>query len=108
MDRFPSVHNEQGFKDGKFHSFRHFFCSNCVNACVPERMVMERLGQQDSEMLRHYYHLNDQESGRRMGPLNPLGSDVEVPSDEGSRHQFLIQNGGIGLGFSENTAGRQP
>jgi integrase len=85
IDRFPSVDDEQGFKDGRFHSFRHFFCSSCANTCIPERMVMEWLGHQDSEMVRHYYHLNDQESRRRMDQLNPLGGDVEGRSDAGSQ-----------------------
>lgn len=85
MDRFPSAVDEQGFKDGRFHSFRHFFCSSCSNARVPERMVMEWLGHHSSEMVRHYYHLNDRESRRQMEQVNPLGGDTEGRSDDGSQ-----------------------
>lgn len=81
--RFPSPDDEQGFKDGRFHSFRHFFCSSCADNGVPERMVMEWLGHQDSEMVRHYYHLNDDESRRRMDQLDPLGGNVVDRSGNG-------------------------
>lgn len=75
-DRFPAATGEQGFKDGRFHSFRHYFCSQCANANIPERMVMEWLGHADSEMVRHYYHLHDEEARRRMNQLNLLGRSV--------------------------------
>lgn len=98
MESFPCADDEQGFKDGRFHSFRHYFCSCCANNGVPERMVMEWLGHQDSEMIRHYYHLHDEEAKRRMNNLNFLGGadgrsvggkeerlskeDVEPPTSE--------------------------
>jgi hypothetical protein len=34
---------------------------------------MEWLGHADSAMVRHYYHLNDEESLRQMDQLDPLG-----------------------------------
>lgn len=58
-DRFPTHGGEQGFSDGRLHSFRHYFCSTCANSGVPERVVMAWLGHQDSEMVAHYYHLHD-------------------------------------------------
>lgn len=70
---FPSQEGEQGFADGRLHSFRHYFCSTCANNGVPERMVMDWLGHADSEMIRHYYHLYDEEARRRMGELDFLG-----------------------------------
>ena len=45
-----------------------------VNDNVPERMVMDWLGHQDSAMIRHYYHLHDDESRRRMNQLDFLGT----------------------------------
>ncbi|MCC9602122.1 hypothetical protein LOC67_16300 [Stieleria sp. JC731] len=36
---------------------------------------MEWLGHSDSEMVRHYYHLSDDESCRKMDQLNLLGGD---------------------------------
>ena len=61
-------------------------------------MVMDWLGHADSEMIRHYYHLHDEEARRRMDGLDFLGGaggrstggngdqlneeDVESQSDE--------------------------
>ena len=73
--QFPTDEGERGFKDGRFHSFRHYFCSTCANSGVPERMVMDWLGHADIEMIRHYYHLHDEEARRRMNTINFLGSD---------------------------------
>lgn len=72
-EKFPSGENEKGFADGRFHSFRHYFCSTCANSGVPERIVMNWLGHADSEMIRHYYHLHDDEAKRRMDNLDFLG-----------------------------------
>lgn len=71
--QFPITNGEKGFGDGRLHSFRHYFCSTCANSGVPERMVMEWLGHVDSEMVRHYYHLHDDEARRRMAALDFLG-----------------------------------
>jgi integrase len=70
--RFPRT-GHKGFRDGRLHSFRHYFCSTCANSGVPERMVMEWLGHVDSEMVRHYYHLHDAEARQRMAGLDFLG-----------------------------------
>ncbi len=72
--QFPTPEGSKGFKDGRLHSFRHAYCSQCANSNVPERMVMHWLGHQDSTMIRHYYHLHDEESRRRMDQLNFLGT----------------------------------
>jgi len=65
-DSFPSQDDETGFKDGRLHSFRHFFCSMCANNNAPEQLVMEWLGHQESRMVRHYYHAHDAEAQRQM------------------------------------------
>ena len=70
---FPSEGDEKGFEDGRFHSFRHYFCSKCANSNVAERIVMKWLGHADSEMIRHYYHLHDEEAKRQMNHLDFLG-----------------------------------
>jgi integrase len=72
--QFPAADGERGFRHGRLHSFRHYFCSTCANNGVPERMVMDWLGHADSEMIRHYYHLHDEEAQRRMNSLNFLGN----------------------------------
>lgn len=69
-ERFPTPDGEQGFADGTPHSFRHFFCSMCANAGVPERMVMTWLGHRNSEMVRHYYHVRDPEARRQMARVS--------------------------------------
>ncbi len=74
QERFPTPPGEKGFRDGRLHSFRHAFCSRCANENVPERMVMDWLGHHDSAMIRHYYHLHDDESRRRMNQMDFLGT----------------------------------
>lgn len=64
--RFPTSAGEKGFEHGRLHSFRHFFCSQCANKGVPERVVMDWLGHADAEMVRRYYHLDHEESRRQM------------------------------------------
>ncbi|MDB5348489.1 MAG: integrase family protein [Schlesneria sp.] len=64
--QFPSAVDELGFVDGRLHSFRHYFCSNCANSKVPERVLMKWLGHRNSRMVHRYYHLHDEESIRQM------------------------------------------
>lgn len=67
--KFPTIVGETGFEHGRLHSFRHYFCSACANERVPERVVMNWLGHADSDMVRLYYHLFDDESRRQMRGL---------------------------------------
>ncbi len=71
--RFPAPDDQVGFRGGRLHSFRHFFCSACANTGVPEQVVMTWLGHRDSDMVRHYYHLHDDEAQRQMRRLDFLG-----------------------------------
>ncbi len=64
--RFPSRADERGFIDGRLHSFRHYFCSNCANQGTKERVLMNWLGHRNSRMVHRYYHLHDEESIRQM------------------------------------------
>ncbi len=64
--RFPAAAGEKGFEDGRLHSFRHFFCSQCANNSVPERVLMTWLGHSDASMIKRYYHLSTEESQRQM------------------------------------------
>jgi integrase len=68
-ERFPTSEGEVGFGSGRLHSFRHYFCSRCANSGVPEQVVMSWLGHADSKMVRHYYHLHDDEAQRQMKRL---------------------------------------
>ena len=93
MERFPTSEGERGFMHGRLHSFRHYFCSTCANNSVPERMVMDWLGHADSEMIRHYYHLHDEEAKRRMDSLDFLGGagGRSVGQTEGNNEQEDVE-----------------
>jgi integrase len=81
-ERFPSDHDEIGFKDGRLHSFRHYFCSVCANSGVPEQMLMKWLGHKSSTMVRRYYHLHDEESQRQMKRVAITGTTISDTSGE--------------------------
>jgi integrase len=70
--RFPTPAGEVGFRDGRLHSFRHFFCSICADDGVAEAVVMAWLGHRNSDMVRHYYHLFDAEAKRQMQRVRSL------------------------------------
>ena len=67
---FPAPDGENGFADGRLHSFRHFFCSWCANAYTNLQMLQGWLGHQDSKMVNRYYHMNDGDARRQMGRLS--------------------------------------
>jgi integrase len=71
--KFPAADGETGFADGRLHSFRHYFCSTCANDSVPEQVVKEWLGHSDSKMVKHYYHLHQDEAQRQMKRLDFFG-----------------------------------
>lgn len=71
-EQFPSSDEEIGFKNGRLHSFRHYFCSWCANSGVSEQAVMDWLGHRDSAMVRHYYHLHDPQAQLQMLKLGTI------------------------------------
>jgi integrase len=83
-EQFPTPEGEVGFKDGRLHSFRHYFCSVCVNTGVPEQVVMRWLGHQDSKMVKHYYHLHDDEAQRQMQRVKFVGGSATKGVAEGT------------------------
>jgi len=83
-EQFPTPEGETGFQDGRLHSFRHYFCSTCANTGVPEQVVMRWLGHQDSLMVRHYYHLHDDEAQRQMQRVNFVGGSATKGVTEGT------------------------
>lgn len=78
-ETFSAMSGVQGFASGRFHSFRHYFCSVCANEGVPEQMLMTWLGHADSDMVRHYYHVHDGEARRKMNGINFLGGTADGP-----------------------------
>jgi len=73
--QLPSPEDEIGFRDGRLHSFRHFFCSLCASRGVPQRMVMRWLGHRESRMVEHYYHLHDEEARRQVSRIKLFDED---------------------------------
>ena len=57
-DQFPTPAGELGFINGRLHSCRHYFASQCAAAGFSEQLVMAWLGHRDSKMARHYFHLH--------------------------------------------------
>jgi len=53
---FPSEDDEVGFKDGRFHTFRHFFVSQCFAAGIPETDIRDWVGHSDSKIVELYRH----------------------------------------------------
>jgi integrase len=72
-DKFPTAEGDVGFEHGRLHSFRHYFCSVAAQAGTAEHTVMSWLGHSSSKMVRHYFHLHDDESRRQMQRINFLG-----------------------------------
>ncbi len=79
-EQFPQDLDEPSFVDGRLHSFRHYFCSTCANAAVPERILMAWLGHRNSKMVQHYYHLHDDESKKHMARISQNGSSTNPDS----------------------------
>jgi integrase len=83
--RFPSPQSGPGFADGRLHSFRHYFCSQCATSGVPELAVMDWLGHQSSGMVRHYFHLHDRQAQEQMARVTfvPGAGGVVPPAGSG-------------------------
>jgi site-specific recombinase XerD len=86
-DRALMIADESGFVDQKADRrstkssrSRHI----PIHKGIPERIVMEWLGHSDSEMVKIYYHLSDEESRRKMDQLDLLG-DGDGCSDVGDK-----------------------
>jgi integrase len=71
--RFPGTPGKKSLRDGRLHSFRHYFCSVSATSGVPEQMLMNWLGHQDSKMVHHYYHLHDKPSQEQMARIQFVG-----------------------------------
>jgi integrase len=89
--RFPGTPGEKSFKDGCFHSLRHFFCSRHAQQGVSEMTMCKWLGHQSSRITRRYYHNNDQESLRLIDGVNVLGSpQMADKSPAGSQDRLVV------------------
>jgi integrase len=85
-ERFPARGDAPGSAAGRLHSFRHYFCSMWADNGVPEQMLMAWLGHRDSEMIRHYYHLRQDEARKHIARIPFVGQppkDAKEPQDVG-------------------------
>jgi integrase len=71
--RFPAPPGQKCFRSGRVHSFRHYFCSIAANSGIPEPALMTWLGHRDSKMVKHYYHLHEDEARRQMAKMEFVG-----------------------------------
>lgn len=55
------------------HGLRHSFASMCANRGLPYRLVLAWMGHSSSDILNHYYHLEDAESHAAMQALAERG-----------------------------------
>jgi len=65
-DQFPTEEGDIGFIHGRFHSFRHYFVSQCSASGASEGQIKDWVGHKDSEMVGHYRHQFDDASQQRM------------------------------------------
>ncbi|MDB2686159.1 site-specific integrase [Mariniblastus sp.] len=70
---FPTPTGELGFKDGRFHSFRHFFVSECFDAGIPESDIKDWVGHSDSKVVNLYKHIRSESAKANMS-LGKFGS----------------------------------
>jgi hypothetical protein len=91
-ERFPVAGDDPGIGAGRLHSFRHYFCSIAADNGVSEQMLMAWLGHRNSAMVKHYYHLRQDESrrGRRTEETGGAAAWRERP-DTGTRRDGRIR-----------------
>ena len=63
----------KAFSSGRFHTFRHYFVSQCFIKGVNEGTIRSWLGHSDSRILELYRHLAEKDSQRLMQKLNFTG-----------------------------------
>lgn len=74
--KFPTHPGDIGFIDGRLHSFRHYFVSQCFLGGVSEGEIREWVGHADSRIVERYRHLSDDDAQRKMRQLNLLETNL--------------------------------
>ena len=70
VEEFPTPEEEIGSINGRLHSFRHYFVSECFRQGASEAQIMEWVGHKDSQTVRRYRHLRQDDSKRAMDQLS--------------------------------------
>lgn len=79
--RFPTPEGEIGFEHGRFHSFRHYFVSQCFAHGASEGEVKDWVGHRDSAMVGHYRHLHDDVSQQRIQRVQFVSDTGQISAD---------------------------
>jgi len=66
----------------KLYQFRHTAISSWINNGIPERMAMQMSHGGNTQMLRIYYHVTNDEVERRVNALHGIESDKEYVKKE--------------------------
>jgi integrase len=66
---FPTPPDEIGFSAVRFHSLRHYFCSQCFLGGASEGEIREWMGHRDSKVVELYRHLRREDATRKMGRI---------------------------------------
>ena len=93
-EKFPTSVDEIGFADGRLHSFRHYFCSQCASQNASQNVIMKWLGHRDSKMVEHYFHLHNDEARRQMQRLRLSGNTSGRVPEVGSVPLSGAEGGG--------------
>ena len=65
-EEFPTPGGELGFSNGRFHSFRHFFVSECFAASIPECDIKDWVGHSSSKIIELYRHIRSETAKANM------------------------------------------
>jgi integrase len=77
--RFSKPGDSSGFVRGRLHSFRHYFISFCIKNGTPENVVMKWVGHANSDMVRHYFQIHNEDAKTFMGKLCILPKSLGGP-----------------------------
>jgi integrase len=66
LAKLKAVLRKLGIREGKLHTFRHFFISHCANNGVEPFKLMKWVGHSDLSVILQYYAVSDAESQRAM------------------------------------------
>ena len=70
---FPQKGEDPSIVNGRVHSFRHFFCSQCFRSGIPEADIKLWLGHSDSKMVAHYRHYAKGEQQKSISKFKNVG-----------------------------------
>lgn len=76
--RFPTPKGEIGFEAVRFHSLRHYFCSQCFLGGASEGEIREWMGHRDSKIVELYRHLRREDAVRKMREIDFLGGEKDA------------------------------